>query len=126
VTATARTQLAAAMKSTKRGRFPVAPKAERTIDGIVFASKRQAKRYVQLKTLEKSGVISHLEREPEFKVSINGHHYCRYRADFAYFHDGKRVIEDVKSSGTAKDAAYRLRKRAAELQFFIQVREVGV
>jgi hypothetical protein len=122
----AREQLAAAMKSTKRGRFPVAPKAERTVDGIVFASKREAKRYAFLKLQEKSGVITHLELQPEFKVTINGHILCRYRADFRYFRDGERIVEDCKSSGTAKDAAYRLRKRAAELQYFIQVREVGV
>jgi hypothetical protein len=121
-----RAQLAAAMKSKKRGRFPVAPKAERTINGIVFASKREARRYAVLKQQEKAGIITHLELQPAFKVTINGHLYCTYKADFAYFRDGERIIEDCKSSGTAKDAAYRLRKRAAELQFFIQVREVGV
>jgi len=122
---TPRQQLAEAMKPTKRGRFPVAPKAERTVDGIVFASKREAARYAVLKQQERAGLISHLELQPVFKVTINGHHYCRYSADFAYFRHGERVIEDCKSSGTAKDAAYRLRKRAAEMFYYIKVREVG-
>jgi hypothetical protein len=125
VTAAARAQLSAAMKSTKRGRFPVSPKADRTVEGIVFPSKREAKRYAALKLEERAGLISHLELQPEFKVTINGHLFCKFTGDFAYFRDGDRIIEDCKSSGTAKDAAYRLRKRAAELFYFIQVREVG-
>ena len=125
MTAAARQQLADAMKSTKRGRYPVAPKDQRTVDGITFDSKREAARYAVLKQQERAGLISHLELQPVFKVTINGHHFCRYSADFAYFRDGERVIEDCKSSGTAKDAAYRLRKRAAEMQYFIKVQEVG-
>lgn len=125
MTAAARQQLADAMKPAKRGRYPVAPKEDRTVDGIVFDSKREARRYAVLKQQERAGLISHLELQPVFKVAINGHHYCRYSADFAYFRDGQRVVEDCKSSGTAKDAAYRLRKRAAEMFYYIKVTEVG-
>jgi hypothetical protein len=126
MTAAARQQLADAMRSAKSGkaRFPVAPKEQRTVDGKVFASKREAARYAELRLLEKQGLISHLECQPVFRVTINGHPFCRYTGDFAYFEAGERVIEDTKSSGTRKDAAYRLRKRAAEMQFYIKVREV--
>ena len=113
------------MKSTKRGRYPVAPKDQRTVDGRVFDSKREAARYAVLKQQERAGLISHLELQPVFKVTINGHHFCRYSADFAYFRNGERVIEDCKSSGTAKDAAYRLHKRAAEMFYSIKIVEVG-
>jgi hypothetical protein len=34
---------------------------------------------------------------------------------------GKVIIEEVKSTGTMKDAAYRLRKKAAELYHGIEV-----
>ena len=125
MTEAARAQLAAAMKPRKRGRFPVAPKAERTVDGVVFASKREARRYSELKLMERAGEITHLELQPEFKVMISGHLLCKFKADFRYFRNGERIVEDVKSSGTAKDAAYRLRKRAAELAYFIQVQETG-
>jgi len=117
-------QLAAAMKP-KRGKYPVAPKAERTLDGIVFDSKREMARYAVLKQQERAGMITHLELQPEFKVTINGHLFCRYKPDFAYFRNGERIVEDVKSSGSAKDPAYRLRKRAAEMAYFIKVTEVG-
>ena len=37
-----------------------------TVDGITFDSKREATRYLELKTLEKAGKISLLERQKKF------------------------------------------------------------
>lgn len=110
----------------KRGRFPVAPKIERTIDGIVFASKGEAQEYATLKLREKIGEISDLELQPKFPVYINGERLCVYKADFSFFDCrlGRTVIVDRKSSGTAKDAAYKLRKRAAELSHKIKIDEI--
>lgn len=106
-----------------RSRFPVVPVERRTVDGRVFDSGREARRYAELRLLERAGHITHLECQPAFPVSINGQHFCRFTGDFSYFENGQRVVEDVKSSGTAKDAAYRLRKKAAELFHGIKVRE---
>ena len=39
-----------------------------TIDGITFDSKREMKRYCELKLLEKAGEISGLELQPEFDI----------------------------------------------------------
>lgn len=105
-------------------RFPVAPKADRTIDGHVFDSKREAVRYAELKLLERAKVISGLTVQPTWTIEIQGKHYCRFTADFAYVEGGKRVIEDTKSTGTQKDAAYRLRRKAAELAHGIIITEV--
>ncbi|MFA7308400.1 MAG: DUF1064 domain-containing protein [Hyphomicrobium sp.] len=107
-------------------RFPVAPKQERTLDGVTFASKREMQRYAALKLFEKAGKITNLELQPEFQTFISGKPFCKFTADFSYWiNDGtEQVIEDVKSSGTAKDTAYRLRKRAAELQYGFKVTEV--
>jgi hypothetical protein len=112
--------------ANKRGRFPVAAQADRTVDGKVFASKGEARRYSELLLHVRAGIIQDLECQPEFKVTIAGREYCRYRADFRYVvcQTGETVIEDVKSSGTAKDAAYRLRRKAAELFHGISVTEV--
>ena len=55
------------------------------IDGITFDSKREAKRYTELKLLEKTGMITHLELQPEYQITINGAKICKYRADFRYF-----------------------------------------
>ena len=47
-----------------------------TIDGITFDSKREAKRYTELKLLEKSGMITHLELQPKYDIIINGAKYA--------------------------------------------------
>ena len=111
---------------SRKGRFAVSAKEDRTIDGETFDSKREACRYTQLKLLQRAGLIEGLELQPSWKVEINGQPFCTFTADFAYFckKRGRAVIEDVKSTGTAKDPAYRLRKKAAQLAFGIRVDEV--
>lgn len=108
-----------------RGRFPVAEKAARTVDGIVFDSKKEAARYAELRLLVRAGQISELEAQVPCNVRIAGRHFCTFTCDFVYRErDGKLVYEEVKSSGTAKDAAYRLRRKAAELYHGIEVTEI--
>lgn len=70
------------------------------VDGIRFASKMEAKRYGQLKLLAAGGVIENLVLQPKFPIVIDGTKVCEYRADFSYFENGKRVVEDVKTPGT--------------------------
>ena len=84
------------------------------VDGIRFDSKKEAKRYSELKLLEKAGEIGNLELQPSFKLSCgdrpilikspgypNGRQ-ATYRADFAYWcpKREKRVIEDAKGYRT--------------------------
>lgn len=114
-------------RAPARGRFPVAPKHERCVDGITFDSKREATRYATLKLLERAGKIEDLRLQQKFPVEIGGKHFCTYTADFCYFDValGREVIEDSKSKGgTSKDPAYRLRKKAAQLAHKITVTEV--
>lgn len=113
-------------KATMRSRFKVSPKNQRTVDGIVFDSKKEAMRYAELKLLERAGKILHLVMQKSFRVQIAGKHFCTYTADFLYYDRDldRLVIEDVKSTGTAKDAAYKLRKKAAEIFHGIEVTEV--
>lgn len=110
----------------RRGRFPVAPKHERTLDGIVFASKAEMARYSELQILERAGEITKLELQPAFQTFIAGKPFCKFTADFSYWINSgtERVVEDCKTSGTRKDTAYRLRKKACELQYGITVTEV--
>ena len=109
-------------------RFARSDPSRRTFDGIVFDSIKEAKRYAELKLLERAGEIRGLERQPIFPVKIKGKPFCTYKADFAYRRGSWKnpilVIEDVKSTGTAKDEAYRLRKKAAELYYGIKITEV--
>ena len=111
--------------AAKRGRFPVAPKESRTVDGVVFDSKKEAIRYGELKLLARAGLIRDLTPQVPLKVKIEGKLYCTFTVDFSYRKPTSDdfIYEEVKSTGTQKDAAYRLRKKAAELYHGVSIRE---
>lgn len=77
------------------------------VDGIKFASKKEAKRYGELKLMEKAGVISGLTLQPVYKFPALEYPE-KYVADFEYQENGKLVVEDVK--GLKKSAAYTIFK----------------
>jgi|SRR5215468_2503576 len=91
------------------------------VDGIVFDSKKEAERWAQLKLLVKAKAITHLERQKPFDVVINGRRICRYKADFVYFQNGTRFIEDVKGFATP---LYKLKKKLVEAMFNLMIIEV--
>lgn len=71
------------------------------VDGIEFHSKKEAKRYVELRMLERAKRITNLKLQPKFEIRINGAKVFTYKADFEYFEDGvKYVVEDVKGFRT--------------------------
>ena len=93
-----------------------------TIDGITFDSKKEGNRYLDLKFLERTGVIKKLELQPSFKISpggvvdpVTGRKMAprKFTADFKYFDTvlNSTVVEDVKSPATARETAYRLRRQ---------------
>jgi hypothetical protein len=82
-------------------------------------------RYLELRNLERAGIIKNLERQPEFEIAINGKLIFKYRADYAYDEDGVRVIEDFKSEAT-KTPVYRIKKKAVEAAYGIKIRETGI
>ena len=76
------------------------------IDMYVFDSVAEAKRYKELKLLERAGEISNLELQPRFilqdSFKKNGRTYRKieYVADFKYIENGKTIVEDVKGLQT--------------------------
>lgn len=76
------------------------------IDMYVFDSVKEAKRYKELKLLERVGEISNLELQPRFilqdSFKKNGRTYRKieYVADFKYIEKGKIIVEDVKGIQT--------------------------
>jgi hypothetical protein len=93
------------------------------IDGIRFASRKEGKRYADLKILEIGGRIANLELQPEYPVVINGVKVCTYKADFRYFdphvvgpngQKGGVVVEDVKG---IKTPIYRIKKKMVEAAY---------
>jgi hypothetical protein len=95
------------------------------VDGIRFASKKEARRYGELKLLLRAGEIHGLELQPRFPLIVNGKKVCVYVADFAYLdNDGNRVVEDVKSKATVTPL-YRVKlKLLMALQPELDHREV--
>lgn len=83
------------------GRIRVAPVEDRTLDGIVFHSKREMLRYRELKILERARIIMDLELQPKFPLVVNGLKICSYVSDFRYKdQQGRIVIEDAKGMKT--------------------------
>ena len=86
------------------------------IDGIVFASKKEANRYCELKLLLKANEIADLELQPKFLLQeAFKNHGTRYKeinyiADFQYYDSdlNKIVIEEVKGFATRD---YKIKKK---------------
>ena len=117
-------------KAAKRNKFN-AQKVE--MDGMTFDSKKEHKRYIELKAMQQRGEIFGLEHHTKFelapKTKLEGEKRAkpalRYFADFTYYNTrGEYIVEDVKSAATRKLASYRNKKHLMKTVFNIDVREV--
>ena len=84
---------------------------------IIFDSKKEFERYLELLDMEKRGEIKELRRQMKYEI-LPGNQYYRpvhYIADFVYVKDGQETIEDVK--GMKKGCAYQLYKIKEKLMF---------
>ena len=133
--AAARKQARVGIGSGDGEKSPKSPKFKNIkteIDGITFDSKREAKRYVELKTLAGRGLIEELRHQVPFELAPGVKFSdeprrkpaLRYVADFAYRLDGALVVEDVKGAATAKAAAYRIKRHLMLSVHGIEVKEV--
>lgn len=102
-------------------------KARKTVvDGITFDSRREADRYIVLKSMEEDGAIENLRRQVRYELvpafDVDGKHYrpIFYVADFAYRKDGKEVVEDVKGMRTD---VYRLKSKLFAKRYGMSVKE---
>lgn len=116
-----------------------------TIDGITFDSRREAKRYQELKLLERAGEIRDLELQKEFELIPNQYaadttttlkngkekvvkgklleRKCVYRADFTYadVKSGETVVEDAKGFHTKE---YTIKRKLMLYVHGIKILEV--
>lgn len=101
------------------------------VDGITFHSKKEARRWGELKLLQKAKKISGLERQVKFSLDINGEHICNYFADFCYVSTKGdffvpnpapyKIVEDVKGVRTP---LYRLKAKLMKAIHGIEIQEV--
>lgn len=111
----------------KKGKY----RSEKTIiDDISFDSKKEAKRYCELKALEKTGEISELQRQVRYTLIPSQkdesgktiERPCQYVADFVYkSNDGQTVVEDTKGIRTT---AYIIKRKLMLERFGIRITEI--
>ena len=103
------------------------------VDGVAFDSKKEAKRYRELKLLEDAGIIEKLERQVKFDLLPNQkdpdgkviERKVQYVADFVYMKNGKVIVEDVK--GYRDGGAYRvfvIKRKLMLYRFGLRVIEI--
>lgn len=99
------------------------------IDGIVFASKHEATRYVELKYMERAGLIQNLQLQRSFTLigaqkDSTGkviERPVKYVADFVYEQDGKTVVEDAKGF---KTDVFKIKKKLMLSIYGYHIKEV--
>lgn len=99
------------------------------VDGITFDSRAEARRYQELRLLERAGQISDLRLQvcypliPVQRLSNgNAERAVVYVADFTYFDDrGQLVVEDVKG---ARPKEYIIKRKLMKYFHDIEIKEV--
>lgn len=93
------------------------------IDGFVFDSKKEAKRYCELKILQQAGQIANLVTQPPYPLKVNGYVITTYKADFRYndlARGGAEVVEDCKGMRTPE---YKIKKKLMLALYKIEIFE---
>ena len=102
------------------------------IDGFKFDSKKEGKRYIDLKLLQRAGQIQDLQMQVSFELMAGVKFEnekrkkpaLRYVADFVYVQGGLKIVEDVKSKATRRLPAYRQKKHLMMSVHGIEIQEV--
>lgn len=94
------------------------------LDGCVFDSKKESRRYLVLREELLTGDITELEVHVEFPLIVEGKLIGSYICDFRYKRKGKLVVEDVKSKVTRRIEKYRLKKKLMKAIYNIEIIEV--
>lgn len=106
------------------GKAPKYGNQKTVIDGIEFDSKKEARRYQELKIRALAGEIWDLKFQEEFPLIVNGITVAVYRADFTYETGFGKVVEDVKSAITRKNRAYRIKYKLMNACNGIKITEI--
>lgn len=110
------------------------------INGIVYDSRKEAKRHAELLLLERAGEIHDLQRQVRFVLIPKQYSEteftkagkprvaeseCSYIADYVYITaDGEKVVEDVKNPYLRKEPRYRIKRKLMRWVHGIEIKEV--
>ncbi len=70
--------------------------------------------------LHRGGAITRLRRQVPFRLHIQNVHITTYVADFVYYEDGKRIVEDTKGKLTNE---YKIKRKLMRALLGITIRE---
>lgn len=98
------------------------------LNGESFDSKKEARRYAELKLMQRAGAITDLQRQVRYlliptQYDDNGRcveKCCTYVADFVYKRGNELVVEDTKGLRTE---VYRIKKKLMLERYGIRVFE---
>jgi hypothetical protein len=88
------------------------------VDGIKFASKKERKRYLELKQLQSNGDIAFFLRQVPFHMAGGVKYVCDF---FVFWQNENVTIEDVKG---IKTPTYIAKKKIVEATYPIQITEI--
>ena len=112
------------------------------VGGVEYDSQKEANRHKELMLLEKAGKIENIQRQVPFELipaqyeiyeryGKNGQRLkdgqrclekaCTYVADFVYYENGKRIVEDVKGYRTKE---YRLKRKMMLYMHGVRIHEI--
>ena len=104
------------MKAILKHKFNAKPQ---TIDNQRFASKKEAKRYLELKELRKSGEVVFFLTQVRFPIVETN---AKYVCDFVVFWKDQTItVEDVKG---LKTDVYKLKKKLIESEYPFMITEI--
>lgn len=91
------------------------------VDGYTFDSKKEARRYGELKMLG----VKELHVHPTWPLDVNGIRVGKYSPDFEYTDEnGNLILEDVKGGNATRTAVYQLKKKLMRAIYNIEIREI--
>lgn len=102
-----------------------------TVDGITFDSKLEARRYQELKLMERAHEIEGLRTQVKYELipaqKLDNRlveRACTYVADFVYtdLRSGEKIVEDTKGMKT-KD--YIIKRKLMLYVYGIRIREIN-
>ena len=107
------------------------------VDGVKFHSKAEARRWDELRMLERAGEITDLKRQVAFPLYVNDKLVGKYIADFTFRvppnprgstladYDPPLVVEDVKGGRATMTDTFRLKAKMFEAQYGFPITIIG-
>ena len=99
-------------------RFSKYKAVKTVVDGITFASKREAYYYRLYSKMQEAGMIKNLKLQTSIPFKLNGEKVFTYKPDFEYDDENGHHIVDVKGVETP---LFRLKKKLIEKLYKINI-----